>query len=163
MYKKISKALLIISICTIFIIPLKISANEYTINDLIENGKSFDKKEITIKGEVIGESLKRDDHTWININDTTNAMGVYMRTEDANKVSKFGGYSKVGDTIDVKGTFNRACSEHGGDMDIHAKEVNVIKEGKKTIEIIEKNKIYTGIVSTVIVIFMGYIVYKKQK
>lgn len=48
-------------------------------------------------------------------------------------------------------------------MDIHAKEVVVIKEGKKTNEILEENKIYIGIVSTVIVIFMGYIVYRKQK
>ena len=104
MYKKITKILLVVTICIFFGLPTKVNASIYSLNDLIENGKTFDKKEVTVKGEAIGEALERKDYTWINISDTTNAMGIYMTKEDADKVKTYGGYSKIGDTIQVSGT-----------------------------------------------------------
>ena len=163
MYKKIKRTILILCILIIYITPIKVNANDYSINDLIENGKSFDKKEVTLKGEAIGESLKRDDYTWININDTTNAIGIYMTTNDANKVNVYGGYSKDGDILQVTGIFNRACKEHGGDMDIHSSKVEIIKVGKEKKETIKKEKIYVVFISSIIVALLMYIIYKNKK
>ena len=162
MYKKITKILLAVTICIFFSLPTKVNANIYSLNDLIENGKEFDKKEVTVKGEAIGEALERKDYTWININDTTNAMGIYMTKEDANKVKTYGGYSKIGDTIQVSGQFNRACKEHGGDMDIHAKKVELVKKGEILKQTFPKTKVYIAAVSLIIVAIL-YKIYKKEK
>lgn len=163
MYKKIRKTILIVCMLVITITPIKVNANDYSINDLIENGKSFDKKEVVLKGEAIGESLQRDDYTWININDTTNAIGIYMTTNDANKVNVYGGYGKEGDTVQVTGIFNRACKEHGGDMDIHSSKVEITKVGKDKKEAIKKEKIYFASISFIVVVLMMYVIYKNKK
>jgi len=31
--------------------------------------------------------------------------------------------------VQVSGIFNAACPEHGGDMDVHATEISVVREG----------------------------------
>jgi hypothetical protein len=41
----------------------------------------------------------------------------------------FGGYRRQGDGVRVTGTFHAACREHGGDMDIHAASLEIVREG----------------------------------
>lgn len=158
MFKKIS---LIISILFILvIIPANVSAKNVTLNDLIENGKKLDNKELTLQGEAIGESLSRGEYTWININDTTNAMGIYMKTTDSDKVTMYGSHKEQGDVLEVKGTFHRACKEHGGDMDIHAKKVTIVEKGKVKDDIISKSKASLAIGLSIVTIMLGFIAYK---
>lgn len=160
MYKKISR-LVVLAILFTTIFTTNVIGKEYSINDLIENGKNFDKKNISINGEAIGEALTRGDYTWININDSTNAIGVYMRTSDAKNVVNYGGFNKIGDTLQVKGVFNRACKEHGGDMDIHAKSVDIIRKGNNVVNKIYSNKIEILILSTAILLALT-IMYRKR-
>lgn len=160
MYKKISR-LVVLAILFTTIFTTNVIGKEYSINDLIENGKNFDKKNISINGEAIGEALTRGDYTWININDSTNAIGVYMRTSDAKNVVNYGGFNKIGDTLQVKGVFNRACKEHGGDMDIHAKSIDIIKKGNNVVNKIYSNKIEILILSTAILLALT-IMYRKR-
>ena len=163
MYKKISGLILLIALFFTTIFITNINGEEYSINDLIENGKSFDKTNIIITGEAIGEALNRGKYTWVNINDGTNAIGIYMSAEYANKVSSYGGYDKIGDTLEVKGVFNRACKEHGGDMDIHASGVIIKEKGEnKPIDISLEKKVVLS-VSTVILIIVGSVYYFKIK
>ncbi|MGL6104965.1 hypothetical protein [Romboutsia sp.] len=163
MCKKISKILLGTMMCFLISFPININAQDYTLNDLIEKGKLFDKKEVIVKGEVIGEELERKDYSWININDTTNAMGIYMTKEDGSKVKMYGGYNQKGDTVEVVGTFNRACKEHGGDMDIHALRVNVVEQGKVLQDHLPKGKIISVIVLGTAALTLGYVLYKKSR
>lgn len=128
-----------------------------TLNDLVENGKQMNNKKITVKAEAIGESMKRGNFAWINVNDTTNSMGIWMKKEDSDKVKVFGDYKHKGDIIEISGIFNRACSEHGGDMDIHADDVKIMKKGFETVEIIHNDKkIVAGILSVIACILIGY-------
>ncbi|MGL5348794.1 MAG: hypothetical protein ACRDA3_15705 [Peptostreptococcaceae bacterium] len=161
MYKKIKRLIVVVAILFTTIFTTNIRGEEYSINDLIENGKDFDKNNISITGEAIGEALDRGEYTWININDTTNAIGIYMSTSDAKNVANYGGFNKIGDTIEVKGIFNRACKEHGGDMDIHAKSVDIIKQGNKVDTKIDLNKIMLLVLSTVILLILA-IIYRKN-
>ncbi|MEG0856735.1 MAG: hypothetical protein RSG52_09660 [Terrisporobacter sp.] len=160
MCKKIKKILIISTIFVFLIIPRLVNAQNYSLNDLIENGKKTDGKFITVTGEAIGETLERGNYAWININDTSNAMGVYMTLEDSHQVSRFGSSNEKGDELQVEGTFNRACSEHGGDMDIHAKQVNVIKKGEIKKQIVSINKIVAAGSLTLITIVCGYVFYR---
>lgn len=163
MFKKIGIILSLIIVQFFTIMTVRVNANDYTLNDLINNGKLYDKKEVRVEGEAIGEALSRDKYSWININDKTNALGVYMTNEDSIKVKMYGGYEKIGDTIEVVGTFNRACKEHGGDMDIHAKEVNVIEEGRLLKNGVSKEKIFLTILLAMTALVLAYISYKKLK
>jgi hypothetical protein len=160
---KIIKNISLICITTLILLSSRSYAQEYTLNDLVENAKQLDKKTITVQGEVIGEALERGEYAWININDGTNAIGVWMPKEYSDKIKIYGGYKNKGDIIQVKGTFNRACSEHGGDLDIHGKKVEVIKMGYSIKENIPQYKILTSIILTIVALSVGYILYINLK
>ena len=80
---------------------LKVKAENITpLNTLIENAKEMDGQEVTVQGEVIGERMDRGDFTWININDSTNAIGIWLSKSDADKILNYGNYKYKGDLID---------------------------------------------------------------
>lgn len=159
MYNKIIR-LSVLVICIFCSFIIQVDASDYSINDLIEKGKEFNGKNIAVTGEAIGEPLKRGENTWVNINDKSNAMGVYMNTEYSNKITTYGGFNKIGDVIKVTGVFNRACSEHGGDMDIHALGIDILDKGTKLEDKVPVYKIALCIVLTITTGILGLILYK---
>lgn len=98
--------------------------------ELIENSAGFDGMAVTFHGEVIGVMI-RGDFAWVNVLDNGYAIGVWVRAEDARKVSVTGDYRHIGDTVEVVGTFHMACPEHGGDLDIHADNFIVVAAGRE--------------------------------
>lgn len=103
-----------------------------TINDLIEHSLTLDHQTVTVEAEVIGEVLERGENAWINVNDGTNAIGIYLKLDQTTQLKVFGDYFNVGDTVQIQGIFERSCVEHGGEMDIHALSIHVIKAGYPT-------------------------------
>ena len=97
--------------------------------ELISNAKDYDQKIIVFEGEVIGEVMQRKNGAWVNVNDGDYSIGIWMPKELANKIQYAGGYKTKGDIIRLKGLFNHACLEHGGDLDIHAVALINIKPG----------------------------------
>ena len=100
-----------------------------SINDLVDDTLSYNGQTVTVEGEAIGEMLPRGDCAWVNVNDGTNAIGVWMPLADAKKIGVYGDYHHTGDTLRVTGTFSRDCAEHGGDVDIHSVSVRLVKAG----------------------------------
>ena len=98
--------------------------------DLIERAKELDGQEVVYAGEVIGEVMSRGGHSWVNLNDGSNAIGIWMGNNFLNLISFAGSYRAKGDWLEVKGKFNRACRQHGGDLDIHAERVLKLNSGK---------------------------------
>lgn len=96
---------------------------------LIEDAKSFDKKEITYRGEAVTAVMNRGEFSWVNLNDGANAIGVWAKRSEIEKIRSLGGYNRKGDIAEVKGIFNRACNMHKGELDIHAHSVDIIKRG----------------------------------
>jgi hypothetical protein len=99
------------------------------VNQLVERSKFYDGKEVVFKGEVVGDIMTRGDYVWINAYDGANAMGIWISASEAGKIKKTGDYKNRGDIVEIKGIFNRACKEHGGDMDIHGESLTVKKAG----------------------------------
>jgi hypothetical protein len=97
--------------------------------ELINNAKKYDGQAVVYSGEVIGDVMMRGDSAWINVNDGQNAVGIWLGKEQAQAIKFTGSYRYNGDQIEVSGVFNRNCSQHGGDMDIHAQEVRITKTG----------------------------------
>lgn len=100
-----------------------------TLNDLVERAKELDGHAVTVTGEVIGDVMRRGDHGWVNINDGTNAIGIWMPAELLRSVAFAGRYGVRGDRIQVTGTFYRLDLANGGDLDIHAQTLAVIEPG----------------------------------
>ncbi len=133
------------------------------INDLVENSIKYDNTEITVHGEAIGEILERGAYSWVNILDSTNSIGIWIKTEDAEKIKFFGDYKHKGDIVQIKGIFNRACSEHGGDVDIHCANIEIMQSGYIIQEKLSSTKIKIAIALMFLALTIICIFYKKTK
>lgn len=100
--------------------------------ELITNAKKYDGDIVAYEGEVVGDVMFRGAQAWINVYDGTNALGVWVPAALARRVRLVGGYSYIGDTVRVTGVFKRADARHGGDTDIHAETLRVVKAGRRT-------------------------------
>jgi hypothetical protein len=89
--------------------------------DLVNNSKNYDGQTVTYEGEIIGDIMVRGENAWINVNDGSNAIGVWTTREMTREIFKKGSYRTRGDTLRIEGIFHRSCPEHGGDLDIHAR------------------------------------------
>lgn len=145
----------ILTILTVFIFTFTAYASEskVKISEIIDKGKEYDNKVITIEGEAIGELLERGENSFVNINDSTSAMGIYLKTEVGETIEYYGDYHHIGDTVKVKGVFHRACKEHGGDMDVHSNKFEILSKGHDvTHEIATWKLMATGILTPFVVL-----------
>jgi hypothetical protein len=153
---KTFKSIILIGIL-VFSFSITCMAKEYiNYNELIENGKKIDNTQITLKGEAIGECMKRGKYSWVNISDGSNAMGIWIKDEQAQSIKNFGKYGYKGDIVKINGTFNRACKEHGGDMDIHANSVNILEVGGSVTIPISNNKKVIAVVLTLFTLALAF-------
>lgn len=100
------------------------------INNLIEKSSKYNLKTVTIRAEAIGEPMKRGNYTWINVNDGTNSIGLWLKNNQ-NIIENFGDYKHKGDILEIDGVYNNNCREHGGDVDIHVESIRCIEKGHK--------------------------------
>lgn len=133
------------------------SPNEVSSTELIESPKQYDGGDVTFAGEAIGEAMVRDDMAWLHLNDDAyylknveegahlggynTGMPVWLPADEADTIAHFGDYKHEGDIVTVTGTFNAACAEHGGDMDIHATELEVVEVGHVVVDTVLPGKI----------------------
>lgn len=120
-------------------------AGTVTSAELVEQYKRYEHKTITFRGEVIGDILARGEHSWVNINNDpyqsrnieegrkpsgyNSGQSVWLPSYLVKDIAHTGSYTASGDDVEVVGVFNSACPEHGGDMDIHATSLKVLKRG----------------------------------
>ena len=149
--------LLLISICGL----LYADTMEVSSRRLIEHSKFYDGKEITYKGEAITAVMKRGDYGWVNLSDGDNAIGIWCKSSYLEKINYLGGYDSKGDTVEVTGIFNRACQEHGGDLDIHADTIIVKKSGYFIAENINNKKIRL-IIAVFLVVIALVLIFRKR-
>ncbi len=124
----------------------QVSPNTTSSGGLVDEPKTFDGKEVTFTGEAIGEAMVRGDKAWIHLNDDAyylknveegahlggynSGMAVWVDASLAREIEYFGDYKHEGDVVEIRGVFNAACGEHGGDTDIHATSLKVVKGGR---------------------------------
>jgi hypothetical protein len=113
---------------------------------LVENANAWNRHVIKFTGEAIGERMIRGRMAWLHLNDDAymskhveegaelrgynSGHAVWASADQARKILRFGDYMHSGDVVTVVGTFNAACREHGGDMDIHASSLQVMRTGR---------------------------------
>lgn len=153
--------MVLVIILTVLITTFTAYASEggMKISELIDKGKEYDNKVITLEGEAIGELLERGENSFVNINDGTSAMGIFLKTSEGETIEYYGDYHNIGDRVKVEGVFHRACKDHGGDMDVHSNSMKIIEKGHATTHLIATWKLVTIGILTPFVIFAGIQVY----
>lgn len=146
--------ILTIFFSVLFTITCSASESITKINDLIENSVVLNNTQVTVQSEVIGEALERGEYAWININDTTNAIGVWVKKSDIKQIKFYGDYKHKGDIVKVTGVFYRACSEHGGDVDIHSTNIEIVETGSNTKHQLSQNKVIVTFCLVLIAVVM---------
>lgn len=116
------------------------------VSQLVKDMRKYDGKVVTIHGEAIGDVMVRGTYAWITVNDdryskksieesgeligmSNSGIGVWVLERDTRDIKIYGGYKNKGAEVWLTGVFNRACHEHGGDTDIHATSLEVLKPG----------------------------------
>lgn len=97
--------------------------------DLINRASYYNGQTIAFEGEVVGSPVNRGKDVWVNITDGAYALGALVPAADASRIRVWGNYWQVGDTVEVVGTFYRADPTTGGETDIHASSLVVVKRG----------------------------------
>jgi hypothetical protein len=134
--KAISYQLSAISIAFLFVLtayslPLTACyAQPISSSELINHAKEYDGKVVVYAGEVIGDIMQRGDYAWINVNDGKNAIGIWINVSLVKEITYTGSYKSLGDEVEITGIFQRACAEHGGDLDIHAQAIRKLASGR---------------------------------
>lgn len=168
MLKKAGVAALIAMAVTIFVpvavaaqeVP-QIPANDPTSAELVESPKTYDGTSVTFTGEAIGEVMVRGDYAWIHLNDDAyevknveegaklggynSGMAVFLPSELTSAIDTYGDYKHEGSIVQVVGTFNAACKEHGGDMDIHAMSLKLVVPGHEVVDPVRPWKVWLAL------------------
>jgi hypothetical protein len=138
------------------------SPNQVPSSQLVETPGDYDGGEVTFSGEAIGEAMERGDMAWLHLNDDAyyqlnteegtplggynSGMAVWVPAVFTDAITHYGDHSNAGDIVRVTGTFNAACAEHGGDMDIHADALLVVSPGRDVREPLDRDKALWAIV-----------------
>ena len=114
---------------------------------LLQEWEKYDGREVVFRGEAVGDVMARGNHAWLAVNDDpyslealheagelrggNSGVGVWLPVSEAEKVTRLGRHGSVGDYVEVIGVFHADCREHGGDFDIHATSLRVLKPGRE--------------------------------
>lgn len=164
MYKALKPLILTILLSVCFVVSAN-AQETIEINSLINSANSYDNQMVTVEGEAIGEALERGNYAWVNINDGTNAIGIWMKISDAKAIEYFGDNKHIGDILEITGVFTRNCSEHGGDVDIHLNSMEIVKKGYVVNDEISSTKAIAAaiLLSAALIISFFYIKDAKKK
>lgn len=138
-----------------------IPKNEPGSAQLVEEPKRYDGNRLTFTGEAIGEVMVRGEYAWIHLNDDAyeernieegaelggynSGMAVYVPAELTEAIDTYGDYEHEGSIVQVEGTYNAACAEHGGDMDIHATSLKVLRPGHTVVDVVRPWKVWLAL------------------
>ncbi len=133
---------------------------------LVENANAWNRHVIKFTGEAIGEHMIRGKMAWLHLNDDAymskhieegaelggynSGHAIWVSADQARKILMFGDYKHAGDIVTVTGTFNATCREHGGDMDIHASTLEIVRVGHPVHHVINPSRaIFAGVLLAV--------------
>ncbi len=136
-------------------------ASSISSDELIGRARELDGKWVIYRAEAVKAILVRGKHSWVNLNDGSNAIGVWCPAKDSRAIRFLGDYKTRGDIVEVEGIFNRACRVHGGELDIHGHRVRIVKDGCQVPEVLDERISYLTVVLFMLTAFL-VIRYKRR-
>ncbi len=130
--------------------------------ELIENAKKIDGKNIIYTGEAVTAIMDRGGDSWVNLNDGDNAIGIWCAHVLTEPIRYVGDYKNRGDIVEVEGIFHRACPIHGGELDIHASSLKVIKTGYQVKRPFNRKMVEMSVVLFILTLVIAVISRKRK-
>ncbi|MCX5707860.1 MAG: DNA-binding protein [Candidatus Omnitrophica bacterium] len=149
----------------VFLALGKSFAQTISSTELINKAKDYDGQTVVFQGEVIGEVMARGEYAWVNLNDGKNALGIWIKKDLVGKIANTGSYKVIGDLVEVSGAFHRSCLVHGGDLDIHAESLQVLKSGNRVKQHLSshRQKLAFGLGTILIILWISTVLIKPRK
>jgi len=72
-------------------------------------------------------------------------MAVWIPSDLTTAIDTYGDYKHEGSIVQITGVFNGACKEHGGDMDIHATTLSLLRPGHEVVDPIAPWKVWLAV------------------
>jgi hypothetical protein len=127
---------------------IAVAARSVQSGDLLDCPQSFDGDAVVLRGEVVGAIVGRGHRVWIQVNDDEYAgvvgplpahryyqggnsgIGVHLQVAFAEQIAVVGGPGRRGDTVEVRGIFNRVEPRTGEVAVIRAHTFEVLQTGE---------------------------------
>jgi hypothetical protein len=135
---------------------------EVKSSTLVEEAKKWNGHRVTFTGEAVGEGMVRGLKCWIHLNDDAymlknieegaelggynNGQAIWVDAGLARKITYYGNYLHEGDIVKVTGTFHSVCRDHGGEMDIHADTLEIVRIGHPVKHTVNFKQAWLGLV-----------------
>ena len=123
----------------------------------LQNADSYmEGQTVQVTGEVIGDRIEDDlrpDYCWITLqaNDGTYAeVAVYLPKSLSAVIDTYGAYGKRGTTLQVRGTFSMACTDHDGVTGIHADHASLVSRGAVSMPEFSIGRFLPGLILVII-------------
>ena len=116
------------------------------VTRLVEKSAETDGKSVVVVGELIGDFMPRGDHGWLSVSDEGTAISVWVEKGEVPADMILGVYGVMGDKVQVTGIMHRTCAEHGGDLDIHAGSILLIRRGEPVVHPVDSSRLVAAIV-----------------
>ena len=122
-------------------------------------------------GEVIGDRIAEDalgTRSWITLTEIDEydpaSISVLMSAELVAQIDRYGRYGVTGTTLQVRGIYHQACSEHDGLPDIHATEASVMAHGVDHPDELNVGDFAPGIIAVIVgAILMWAFYYARER
>jgi hypothetical protein len=160
---RLSFILLLISLVLLGTPAAYAQPEEVDSTEMIDYAYELDGSPVMYRGEVIGDILYRGENAWIEVSDGINAIGCFVASEEAHAITHVGRYGEHGDIVEVIGVFHRACSEHGGDLDLHAASVEIVELGYEVVKPISLGMLIAAVTAFLCAALLGILVVRRRR
>jgi len=133
--------------------------------DVVIDAPELDGSTVILEGEAIGEALHaHDDFVWVNVlGERGTAIGIVVDRSLADAITTYGDYKHNGDTVRVTGIVNAACDRHGGDLDVHASNLEIVQIGTPRIHEAASWKAILGVSLLIVGAILGLVVRARRR
>ncbi len=145
-----------------------------TVESLFGQASLYEGKVVQVTGEAIGDIVAENPlggkYCWVTLTSTdagnSATISVLLSHDQAGQIDHLGRYGVVGTTLQVRGIYHQACSEHEGIPDIHATASSVLVRGAEHPDKFELEGFVPGLITVLIgLVLMGayYIVRERAR
>lgn len=121
------------------------------IDVLVGANQALDGSQVRFEGEAVGEPVDAGGgRKWVSFNNASgDAVSVLMSDDLAAKIQHYGDHQEEGAEAIVTGTYHVACSDHQGELEVHADGLTITDEGEALTYQVDHNLLSTAIMMLV--------------
>ena len=146
-----------------------------TIESLFDQASLYEGNTVQVVGEVVGDLIRAEDEGeggrelyWIMLTSTDlenkSSISVLLTAEQAKQIDHFGRYGIIGTTLQVRGTYHQACTEHQGLPDIHSTNSSPIARGVEKPDEFSLKRLLPGFIAILLGgILMGIYYFARER